>query len=294
MAGAHRASVGPTRCLGVECDWWNECHEANHPLSHYHLHRPNTCMRLRNPFSGLKKKLKRRLARGKHEPETGGTDACGEGADGTDLLLQPEPNLKGEDGHNHPQSGNEADVDGERVGSADPLPHSDDPGSVPASESGHGGGEREGVIEGREAGEGGLRLRFDIEAVRPSQEGNSIGEERVNRADPSPTESAESTTTYWSLPPTASSDKIHNPAIPDRVRQVLSVNEGGSGAVDGSKSAASATAKSFLRAVKESENAYPPLKYVAEGLYFILNNCEVGPLSPRSIHNTHSRSSERR
>jgi len=37
--------------------------------------------------------------------------------------------------------------------------------------------------------------------------------------------------------------------------------------------------KLILRRVKESSNAYPPLKSVAEGLCFILDNCEVGLLS---------------
>ena len=38
---------------------------------------------------------------------------------------------------------------------------------------------------------------------------------------------------------------------------------------------ASAEAESTLRRVKESPNAYPPLKSVADDLCFILNNCEV-------------------
>lgn len=40
-------------------------------------------------------------------------------------------------------------------------------------------------------------------------------------------------------------------------------------------------AKSILRTVKESSNAYPPLKSIAEHLYFILNNCEVWSPSRR-------------
>ena len=41
------------------------------------------------------------------------------------------------------------------------------------------------------------------------------------------------------------------------------------------KSVASATAKLFLHGVKESADAFPPLKSVVGGLCFILDNCEV-------------------
>ena len=40
-------------------------------------------------------------------------------------------------------------------------------------------------------------------------------------------------------------------------------------------SAASAAAKSTLYRVKESPNAYPPLKSIAASLWHILDNCEV-------------------
>jgi len=45
------------------------------------------------------------------------------------------------------------------------------------------------------------------------------------------------------------------------------------------KSLASSTAKLFLRGVNESADAFPPLKSVAGGLCYILENCEVGPSS---------------
>ena len=43
------------------------------------------------------------------------------------------------------------------------------------------------------------------------------------------------------------------------------------------KSTASATAKLFLRGVRDSSDAFGPLKSVAGGLCFILENCEVRP-----------------
>ena len=43
---------------------------------------------------------------------------------------------------------------------------------------------------------------------------------------------------------------------------------------------ASTEAKQILYSIKESLNAYPPLKLVAEDLWFILDSCEVWPPSP--------------
>ena len=43
------------------------------------------------------------------------------------------------------------------------------------------------------------------------------------------------------------------------------------------KSTASATAKLILRGVRDSADAFGPLKAAAGGLCFILENCEVGP-----------------
>jgi hypothetical protein len=45
------------------------------------------------------------------------------------------------------------------------------------------------------------------------------------------------------------------------------------------KSTASATAKLLLRGVRDSADAFGPLKAVAGGLCFVLDNCEVWPSS---------------
>ena len=234
-------------------------------------------MTLQNPVSGLKKS-KRPLPGGTYESGTGGTNAGDESVDGTDSILQPEPDFMARGNRDRPQLGNEADVNGERVGSMDPLPCSGDHRFVPVSEIGHNKGEREAVTEGREAGEEGLHLRSGVGVVVPSH-GGGVDEERANQATLSPSESMESTATPQPLPPTTSSDNIDSSAIPGCSQQNFSIGEGEPGVASGNKLGwrltASATAKSFLRTVKESSNAYPPLKSVAEGLYFILNNCGV-------------------
>ena len=79
-----------------------------------------------------------------------------------------------------------------------------------------------------------------------------------------------------------------SPAIPDQVQDALVSGRGKLGATDGNKfklwkSTASATAKLFLHAVKDSADAFPPLKSVAGSLCFILDNYEVW--YSFSIHN---------
>jgi len=60
------------------------------------------------------------------------------------------------------------------------------------------------------------------------------------------------------------------------------------------KSTASASAKLLLRGVRDSADAFPPLKSVAGGLYFILNNCEVRSPTSNAAHNAHRFRSVRR
>ena len=59
-----------------------------------------------------------------------------------------------------------------------------------------------------------------------------------------------------------STDQLPNPAAADNARQNREL-------------AVSAAAKSVLYRVKESPNAYHPLKSIAGYLLYIANNCEV-------------------
>ena len=60
------------------------------------------------------------------------------------------------------------------------------------------------------------------------------------------------------------------------------------------ESVASAEARSILRGVKESSNAYPPLKSIAERLWLILDNCKVYLPHANPTHDTDGRSRKRR
>ena len=62
----------------------------------------------------------------------------------------------------------------------------------------------------------------------------------------------------------------------------------------GWKSTTSASAQLLLRGVRDSADAFGPLKSVAGGLYFILENCEVGLPPSYPVPNAHRSHSVRR
>ena len=80
-----------------------------------------------------------------------------------------------------------------------------------------------------------------------------------------------------------SSASIAVSAVPEPVQEALHPNKSVPNIADENKSdwksTASATAKLLLRGVKDSADAFGPLKSVAGGLCFILDNCEVWPPS---------------
>ena len=80
-------------------------------------------------------------------------------------------------------------------------------------------------------------------------------------------------------------DNTDTPAVPDHVPEDLRSNESSepNAAANEKKSSwrstASATAKSVLRGVRDTADAFGPLKSVAGVLCSILENCEVWPSS---------------
>ena len=95
------------------------------------------------------------------------------------------------------------------------------------------------------------------------------------------------------LPLIVPSDNVDTSAIPDRVTAVPRPNESAeqSAAADQKKpswkSNAFSMAKLLLRGVNESADAFGPLKSVAGGLCFILDNYEVRLSSTSTIHNAY-------
>ena len=83
------------------------------------------------------------------------------------------------------------------------------------------------------------------------------------------------------LPLIVPSDNAGTSTVPDHAPENLRPDESTepSAATDENrsnwKSTASATAKLLLRGVRDSADAFGPLKSIAGGLCFILENCEV-------------------
>jgi len=234
---------------------------------------------IRDSVSRLKKKLKHRLTGSKREPGgTGASTHSEESVDPAGPLPQAEPLVVA--GGHHDRDGNGANVDGRRVRSTDWPQQPDELGSVPAHRS-------DSDQERREA---------DIEVTTRS--GNSRdgtdSDGKTERVCPSPSiasipHSGTSDSTlvwlFWLLPLIVPPDSVETSAIPDSVAAVPRPNESAerSAAVDENKpswkSNAFAMAKLLLRGVRESADAFGPLKSVAGGLCFILENYEVRPFS---------------
>ena len=88
-------------------------------------------------------------------------------------------------------------------------------------------------------------------------------------------------------------DSVDIAVVPNRVQEVIHIDKGVEPGVtaeqkkSGWKSTALATAKLLLRGVGNSADAFPPLKSVAGGLCFILENCEVRHPPARATRDTH-------
>ena len=87
-------------------------------------------------------------------------------------------------------------------------------------------------------------------------------------------------------------------AVPDRVQGDPRLDENAEPSTISNKkkpnwkSTALATAKLLLRGVRDSADAFGPLKSVAGGLCFILENCEVWPYPCLHYHDSYRYPSE--
>ena len=167
-----------------------------------------------------------------------------------------------------------------------------------------GGHDQEGHgadVERREAGQ--RSLHPDVEVVaqsRPSGAGSDVHGKKTDRpADPpDPSPSTPSTShggepertcrkLIQFLPLIGFLDNTGDSSVPDHVQEPSTSPDQSEPNTTNEKkldwkSAASATAKLLLRGVSDSADAVGPLKSVAGGLCFILENCEVRPSS--SVH----------
>jgi len=264
--------------------WQNQSHEANYLLSHNHLpsqdhpslhnhpRRSRTEMNIRRSFSRLKNKLER--PNSKRKPDRISANSGGERRDAAGSLSQPASCVVVDGGRD--QEDKENDTDGQQIRSTDRPSATGVPEPVPAGRSNNGQEGIEGGVHGGEVSQRYLHPHSDIRLAVGSgsgHKGNEAEGEQVGRVRSSP-----------STPSITLSRKPDGiSTIPEHVPTFLRSNESGgpSAGADGNRpdwgSTASATAKLILRGVRDSADAFGPLKSIAGGLCFILENCEVWP-----------------
>jgi len=126
----------------------------------------------RNPFSGLKKRLKLRLVGSKRNPDGTGVNAGGEGGDSTSSLPQPEPHIvAGESCHGE---GDRVDVAGGPLFTTDGPPQPDGPESHPAHGSDTGQEEGEASVEGGETDQSHSHPHPDVKVAVGSGRGGEL------------------------------------------------------------------------------------------------------------------------
>ncbi|KAF9646201.1 hypothetical protein BDM02DRAFT_3189069 [Thelephora ganbajun] len=136
--------------------------------------------------------------------------------------------------------------------------------------------ERETDVEESGASQRGSHLDSEVESAvesGPNREGNDVGGKKSDQVNPP--------TSTPSIPHSDSKKPdggVDTSAVPDQVQETLHSNQSEQNAVDENKptwkSTAYSTAKLLLLGVRESADTFGPLKSVAGGLCFILENCE--------------------
>ena len=237
---------------------------------------------VRNSFSQFKKDVKNRLRRKKYAPDGAGDNAIGERIDSSGSLLRPDSHATAS-GHDGGGSGASTDIRN---------PHSRDRSpqlvTMRVGESRDDPPKKDADVGKKEVGREYSHAQLDTGVAGECEPGREI-----ERAHPSPSvpsiqregePNGAQTLSPLPLPqgliiPPGNADA---PAIPDHVSQDPRSNEKTKPSVTPNekksnwKSTAYATAKLLLCGVRDSADAFGPLKSVAGGLCFILDNCEVG------------------
>ena len=232
---------------------------------------------IRKSLFKLKKEFKHRVGGKKHAPDKAGDSAVGEGVNSLASLLRPDPPLvvSGHDGE-----GRRISVDVSRAHSRDPYPH---PEPAPADQ-GH-RQRKETDVDEKENGQKDSRLDLNVEVAAgngSSHEANQTSSPPFvtsipRKREPDGMRTDSSPQVLYLIIPLGDADipSVHGHTSqgvrPDKNAKPASTN----GEKSSWKSVAFASAKLLLRGVRDSADAFGPLKSVAGGLYFILENCEV-------------------
>ena len=252
---------------------------------------------IRNSFSRFKKDLKHRLKERKRKPDRTGTDAVGERDESSGSLLRPEPHIAAS---GHDEEGSRTSSDGRQVRSRDRSPQ---PEPMPAGEGSDDLQRREADVDEKEVSESVSCLDPDIEVAAgsgPSQEVEQVYPSTYTPSIPGQPDGMKifSPQPLCLIVPSDNADIFAIPGVPGDLRPNESA--GPSAAANDSekksnwKSTASAMAKLLLRGVSDSADAFSPLKSVAGGLYFILENCEVRSSLCIRCHSSYRYPRERR
>ena len=266
----------------------------------HHLRQPDIDIldmdNIRQSFSKLKKDFEHRVRGKKRGAGRAGADAAGEAAGSSLSLTRPDSRA----------TASGLDGEGGRISTDALQAHSRDrptqPKPTQADEGRDNPQGREADVDEKGASQSHLRLASDVVGAagsRPNQE-ITRAPSPLSVALISPKQESDSTWTFSSqqLCLIALLDSADTPVVPDRVQGDPHLDENAEpSAVSNEKksnwkSTTLATAKLLLRGVRDSADAFGPLKSVAGGLCFILENCEVWSGPCLYYNNSYTHTSE--
>ena len=242
-------------------------------------------MDIRGSFSRLKKKVKRFGSKRKPRP-----DIDGESIDPGDPPSRPEPHaVAGGGGGDGADTVAGTDASGWQTCSTGQPPQPDEPEPVPANGSKNDQGVQEAGLDATGVSQRDSHLPSNVEVVvgsGPGRGGDDVdeegGEEIYSRSSTPPTPRIREpdgmcTLSFRLLPLIIPSDNVDTSTVPEHVPETLHPDNRVEPSADNKldrRSDVPATAK-LLRGVRDSMNAFGPLKSVAGGLCLILENCDV-------------------
>ena len=223
---------------------------------------------MRSSFSKLRMDIKYRLRGKKHAPDKVGAGIAGEPVDSSSSLLRPEPHLTA----SVDSGGSRTSTDVRQARSRVPSPQ---PKPIPTGGGNKDPQKEDADVGENEVGQGHSGPDPDTKIAMGS------GPDRGVHSSPSPPSlsneakiggARSSFTILLYLIISSLSDNVNT------VVQSSAVHK-----KSDRKSTAFATAKLLLRGVRDSADAFGPLKSVVGGLCFILDNCEVR-LFPQALN----------
>ena len=243
---------------------------------------------VRKSLSKLKKGFKHRLGGKERASDGTGANVTGERVGSPASSLRPDPRVAASSRN---REGSRISAGLLQARSRDPSPR---PEPVPADEGCLDDTQRKEVdVDEKRISRGRSSLDPDVKGVagsRPSQEikhaSSPLSVTSISRKQgPNGTWALSAQLLYLIAPLEDADTSVIRDHTPQQVRPDENADSGAAANERKSswKSTALATAKLLLRGVRDSADAFGPLKSVAGGLCFILENCEVW-CSPRVHH----------